>query len=126
IIRRVFYLQLNSTQPDVQLTRIFNSNSHISASVITNALRDVVTLLGPELGFLPSDISTCCLHASGAMALLLGQIDTDIIQLIGRWRSDERLRYLHLQAAPLMQDYVCKLLMAGDYSLIPNQLVPMQ
>ena len=63
-----------------------------------------MTLLGPELGFLPSDISARCLCESGAMALLLGQIDTDIIGLVGRLRSDEMLRYLHLQAALLMKD----------------------
>ncbi|KAL7475517.1 LOW QUALITY PROTEIN: hypothetical protein ACHAW6_001427, partial [Cyclotella cf. meneghiniana] len=108
IIRRVLYLQLNSTPPDVPLARLFNSNSHITASVITSTLRDAVTLLGPEL---PSDISACCLRALGAMALLLGQTDTDIIRL----QSDEMLRYLHLQAAPLMQDYACKMLMACDY-----------
>ncbi len=126
IIRRVIYLRLNSAPPDVPLARLFNQTSRITASVITSTLREAVTLLGPELGFLPSDISARCLRASGAMALLLGQIDTDIIRLIGRWRSDEMLRYLHLQAAPLMQDYARKMLMAGDYSLIPNQLVPMR
>eukprot|EP00804_Cyclotella_cryptica_P015306 CCRYP_005414-RA/>CCRYP_005414-RA protein AED:0.57 eAED:0.10 QI:0/0/0/1/0/0/2/0/539 len=126
IIRRVLYLRLHSAPPDVPLARLFNSNSHITASVITSTLRDAVTLLGPELGFLPSDISARCLCASGAMAFLLGQVDTDIIWLIGRWRSDEMLRYLHVQAAPLMQDYARKMLMAGNYSLIPNQLVPMQ
>ena len=107
------------------MARVFNSNTHITASVITSTLRDAVTLLGPDLVFLPSDISACCLHASGAIALLLGQIDTDNIWLVGRWQSDEMLRYLHLQAAPQMQDYARKMLMAGDYSLIPNQLVPM-
>ena len=62
-----------------------------------------------------ADISAHCLGALGAMALL-----TDIIQLVGRCQSDEMLRYLHLQAAPLMQDYAHKMLIAGDYSLIPN------
>ncbi|KAL7474830.1 hypothetical protein ACHAW6_000782 [Cyclotella cf. meneghiniana] len=76
--------------------------------------------MSAELGFFPSDISACCLHASGEMALFLHQIDTDIIQLVGRWQSDKMLRYLHFQAAPLMQDYAHKMLIAGDYSLIPN------
>jgi hypothetical protein len=34
------------------------------------------------------------------MALLNGGVDTDIIRLIGRWRSDKMLRYLHVQAEP--------------------------
>ncbi|KAL7477107.1 hypothetical protein ACHAW6_002920, partial [Cyclotella cf. meneghiniana] len=101
--------------------RLFNSNSHTTASVITSTLWDAVTLLGPELGFLPSDISAHCLGALGAMALL-----TDIIQLVGRCQSDEMLRYLHIQATPLMQEYACKMLLIGDNPLIPNQVVPMQ
>ena len=58
------------------------------------------------------------------MALLLARVDTDVIRLIGRWRSDEMLRYLHVQAYPLMRNYSCLMLDAGDYTLIPNQLVP--
>ncbi|KAL7478769.1 hypothetical protein ACHAW6_004525, partial [Cyclotella cf. meneghiniana] len=126
IIQCVLYLRLNSAPPDVPVARLFNSNSHITTSVITSTLWDAVTLLGPELGFLSSDISACCLCASGAMALLAGQIDTYIIRLVGRWKSDEMLQYLHLQAPPLVQDYARKMLMTGDYSLILNQLVPMQ
>eukprot|EP00804_Cyclotella_cryptica_P023818 CCRYP_011179-RA/>CCRYP_011179-RA protein AED:0.32 eAED:0.33 QI:0/0/0/1/0/0/2/0/551 len=38
IIRRVLYLQLNSAPPDVPLARLFNSNSGITASVITSTL----------------------------------------------------------------------------------------
>jgi hypothetical protein len=36
------------------------------------------------------------------MALLYAGIDRDRIRMIGRWRSDEMLPYLHLQAQPLM------------------------
>eukprot|EP00956_Cyclotella_meneghiniana_P040450 scaffold195779_cov33-Cyclotella_meneghiniana.AAC.1 len=53
------------------------------------------------------------------------KVDSDVIRLIGRWRSDEMLRYLHVQAAPLMQDYSRRMLRSSDYSLIPNQTVPM-
>ncbi|KAL7474972.1 hypothetical protein ACHAW6_000908 [Cyclotella cf. meneghiniana] len=72
IIRFVLYLSLNSASPVVPLAQLINSNSHITASGITSTLQDAVTLLGPALSFLPLDISACCLHASGAMALLLG------------------------------------------------------
>ncbi|KAL7479657.1 hypothetical protein ACHAW6_005382 [Cyclotella cf. meneghiniana] len=64
--------------PDVPFARLFNSNSCITASVITSTLGHGY-MLCPALGFLPSDISACCLHATGAMAFLLSQIDTDII-----------------------------------------------
>jgi hypothetical protein len=35
------------------------------------------------------------------------------------------LRYLHLQAQPLMKDFSRKMLLGGSYNLIPNQLVPL-
>ncbi|KAL7534552.1 hypothetical protein ACHAWF_004866 [Thalassiosira exigua] len=35
----------------------------------------------------------------------LGKVDPDVIHLVGRWHSDEMLRYLQTQAAPLMTDY---------------------
>jgi hypothetical protein len=33
------------------------------------------------------------------------------------------LCYLHIQAYPLMKDYVRQMLSSGYYTLIPNQLV---
>ena len=92
---------------------------------ITKALKDCVTFLGADLGFLATDVTARCLRASGANALLLAKVDTDIIWLFRRWRSDELLWYLHVQAAPLMSDYARCMLQAGHYTLIPNQLVPL-
>jgi hypothetical protein len=96
----------------------------VTASYLTTCIRDSVAALGPDLGFLPSDVSARCLRAAGARALLLAQVDPGVIRLIGRWRSDEMLRYLHVQAYPLMKDYAQKMLSAGQYNLIPNHLVP--
>merc|ERR1712115_500416 len=96
----------------------------ITAATITQTLKTAVAVIGPELGFLPKDISARSLRAAGAMALLLARVDTDIISLIGRWRSDEMLRYLHVQAAPLMAEYSRRMLEAGSYSLLPHHDVP--
>jgi hypothetical protein len=56
------------------------------------------------------------------MALLCAHVDTDTIQLLGRWRSDEMLRYLHIQAAPIMTRF-SRLMVSSDanYDLIPGQ-----
>ncbi len=83
-----------------------------------------MTFLGPELGFLSSEVSARCLRAAGATALLNSKVDGDLIKLLGRWHSDAMLRYLHLQAAPLMKDFSRRMLSGGTYTLIPNQLVP--
>ena len=92
---------------------------------LTTTLRHHTSVLGPSLGFLPSDVSVRSLRAAGANALLTASIDSDIIRIIGRWRSDEMLRYLHVQNGSLMAGYSRLMLSTGDYNLIPNQLVPM-
>ena len=78
---------------------------NVTPTMITKVLKGAVSLSGKNLGFLPKDVSARSLRAAVAMALLCSGIDTDIIRLIGRWRSDEMLRYLHLQAEPLMRGF---------------------
>ena len=54
------------------------------------------------------------------MALLCASVDTDIIRLIGRWRSDEMFRYLHTQAAPLTKNLSRRMVDSGSYVPVPN------
>ena len=58
------------------------------------------------------------------MALLCAHVDTDRIRLIGCWRSNEMLQYLHLQAQPVMQNLARHMLVLGTYTLIPGQDIP--
>jgi hypothetical protein len=127
LARRVIHLRSNNAPATTPLATAFHNTRrhHVTPAMITTALKNCVTFLGPDLGFVASDVSARCLRAAGANALLLANIDPDIIRLIGRWRSDEMLRYLHVQAAPLMADYSRRMLESGQYTLIPNQLVPM-
>ena len=126
VIRRVLYLCQNGALPTTPLAHVFNSTGLVTAAAITTCIRNAVTELGPTLGFLSHEVSARCLRAAGATALLLAQVDTDIIRLIGRWKSDEMLRYLHVQAYSLMRNYSQQMLSAGTYTLIPNHLVPMR
>ena len=125
VIRRVLHLRAHNADPTTPLATVFTSPRKVTPSVITDTLRDTVRCIGPSLGFLPDDVSARSLRAAGANALLFAKVDTDVIRLIGRWRSDEMLRYLHVQAAPLMADYSRRMITAGQYHLIPNQMVPM-
>ena len=92
--------------------------------MITKVLKGAVSLSEENLGFLPKDISARSLQAAGAMAVLCSFIDTDIIQLIGHWRSDKMLRYLHLQSEPLMRGFSKQMVTHGNYSMLPGQRVP--
>jgi hypothetical protein len=54
------------------------------------------------------------------MALLCAVIDRDRIRMIGRWRSDELFRYLHVQAQPVMTGISAAMLRGGAYQLAPG------
>jgi hypothetical protein len=45
--------------------------------------------------------------------------------LVGRWRSDEMLRYLQVQAEPTMRGFSARMLQHGGlFVLLPNNHVP--
>ena len=56
--------------------------------------------LGSDLGLQPADISACNLWVCNAMALLGGEVDTNVIHLLGCWQSNILMEYLHLWAQP--------------------------
>ena len=124
--RRILHLRSHNAPPNTPLATAYTVTGleRVRPSDITSALRLAVDFLGPALGFLPGDVSARCLRAAGANALLCGGVDTDVIRLLGRWRSDEMLRYLHTQANPLLRTFSRQMLQGGAFTLIPNQLVP--
>ena len=131
LVRRILYLRSHGATDKTPLSRLFKERkvalggpTHIQPKHITKELREAVTSIGPRLGFVANDVSARSLRAAGANALLLADVDTNIIRIIGRWKSDEMLRYLTCQAAPLMEHYSRKMLAGGDYVLLPNKMVP--
>ena len=64
-------------------------------------------------------ISSRSLQAGGAMALLLRNIDTDTIYLIGQWRSNKIMCYLRIAVCLLIQGHTTTMVAAGNYTLIP-------
>jgi hypothetical protein len=111
ITLRVLYLRSHSAPSSTPLARVFHTPDKVTATYLTDRIREAVT----------TEVSARCLRAAGTMALLLAQVDPDVIRLTGRWRSDEMLHYLHVQAYPLMRDYSHRMLL---YTLTPNHLVP--
>ena len=59
------------------------------------------------------------MRAGGAMALLVVQVDTDTIRLVGRWLSDIMLRYLHTTAQTFTEGIASRMVQHGYYALIP-------
>jgi hypothetical protein len=92
----------------------------IDTTTLTQFLRTTVTAMGAQYGIQPVDISFRSLRSSGAMSLLCAKVDTDTIRLLGRWRSDEMLRYLHVQTFPLVAPLASQMLQHGHFTLMPN------
>ena len=125
--RRLRHLQQHSAPPTTPLASYCSrppTFAAVAPADVTASLRLASNLLGRQYGFTPNDVSARSLRAAGATALLCADVDPNIIQLLGRWRSDEMLRYLHLQAEPLMKNFAPRMLRGGNYRLHPNHSVP--
>ena len=59
------------------------------------------------------------MRAGGTMALLMAHVDTYTIRLVGRWRSDAMLRYVHTTAQTFTEGLAARMVQHGDYALIP-------
>lgn len=121
LIRRTIHLRAHNAPPTTPLCSVYiqdNTTTTVTSEKLTAALRHSATLLYPQLGFPAADISARALRAGGAMALLCAKVDSDIIKLIGRWKSDQMLRYLHLQAYPQMQSFSRLMATHGDFRLL--------
>ena len=124
--RRILHLRQHNAPPDTPLHAVYCNGrwTNVRSRHITDALRLAAIACFPTTGISPDDISARSLRAGGAMALLCARVDSDIIRLVGRWRSDEMFRYLHAQAYPLMHTFAQQMFNAGSFSLLPGQSIP--
>lgn len=125
-IRRVLHLRRHRAPIATILASFYDTGRKhlVTGTAITRTLKAAALQIGNAYGYTSSDISARSLRAGGAMALFNSHVDTDTIRLIGRWQSDAMLRYLHLQAQPVMQGFARRMLIGGDYTFHPNQAVP--
>ena len=74
--------------------------------MISCALHVAVTcMVASSFDFLSSNVSTSILYAAGTNILLITNVETDVISLSGRWKSDMMLLCPHLQVKPTMHKY---------------------
>ena len=125
IIRRIWHHRTYGSPTHTPLHCFYNTFGGVphntASSTITQLLRDSCAAVGESLGLLPAEIDARSLRSSGAMSLLCARVDTDWIKLLGRWKSDAMIRYLHVQAAPAMQNFASKMLDGGNYSFRPSR-----
>ena len=97
---------------------------HVRASDVTSDVRFAARANRHLTGITPSDLSARSARAGGAMALLCGGVDSDTIQLLGRWHGASMLRYLHMEARPIFKRLAEKMFNNGTYSFLPSDWVP--
>ena len=105
----------------MHLAAVFNGTtwSKVRIAEITVVMRAATTIMGPQVGFTPEDVSARSMRAGGAMALLMARVNTDTIRLVGRWCSDVMLRCLHTTAQTFTEGLTSRMVQHGDYALIP-------
>jgi hypothetical protein len=121
IVNRVLHLRQHNAPLQTTLYTYYHaSHTHvITTTHLTNTLRSIVQSFVARFGLTPLDISVRSLRSSGVMALLCTNVDTDRIRLLGRWQPDEMLRYLHVQAVPIVAPIAAAMLRHGHFSLLP-------
>ena len=89
-------------------------------ALVTNALRHAAIDVHAQTGIDPFLLSARSLRPGGATALLCAGIDPDVIQLLGRWKSDAMLRYLRVAAHANTHNFAQRMLDAGAYTFAPS------
>jgi hypothetical protein len=121
LLNCIKHMRHHHASPTTPLYKYFDRTwKRIYTILLTRHLHNTVTALGLTYGIQPHEISIGLLRALGAMALLCAQVDTDMIHLLGRWQSDEMLRYLHIQSFPMLAPLVSQMLNHGQYTMTPN------
>ena len=80
--------------------------------------------LQPVTEINPKELSARSLRAGGAMALLTGGVDHDVIKLLGCWKSDTMMDYLHQQSLPVFRRLASLMFNNGRHSFLPEETVP--
>ena len=96
----------------------------LSASAFTDTIRIHASTLRSVTGVDPKEFSARSLRAGGAMALLSGGCDSNIIKLLGRWKSDAMMDYLHEQSLPIFKKLATVMFNNGQHSFLPSETVP--
>jgi hypothetical protein len=120
-IARLRHMRLRNAHTTNPLYHVFGPTpTTVTITDLASHLHQTCSVLGSSIGIFPSNISVRSLRSSGAMALLCSDVDTDKIRLVGRWRSNEMLRYLHVQALPIVAPLATLMVHHGFFSLLPS------
>jgi hypothetical protein len=101
-----------------------NRRTLVKAKDVTEVMCHTMRINIHRTGIEPLEISARSLRAGGAMALLHGKVDLSNIWMMGRWHCDAMMRYLDVQAQPILGNYAARMFNEGTYSFFPDETVP--
>ena len=119
--RRVAYIRLHGATVNTPISSFKKGNKwqQIRGDNITTTIIANVRSAGPSNGFTKADISAHSLCLGGCMALHMAQVDPYTIRLVGRYRSDTIIHYLHMTAKSFTEVLSANMFEHGAYALIP-------
>lgn len=122
IVRRILHLRQNQALPTAPIHRYYLSLRTTYRDVPSTAIARLLKLgrdFTPQYQNFPdAHLKPRSLRASGAMALMAAGVDSNILRLLGRWKSDAMLRYLHSQVLPITHRLSHRMLQHGDFQHI--------
>jgi hypothetical protein len=98
VVRRILHLRSFNAQPNTPLCALNATGGSISAKSITALLRQGSLAFSVCNNVTLPTLHQKALRATGASALLAQGANYKTIKLLGRWKSDAAMRYLHLQS----------------------------
>jgi hypothetical protein len=124
--RRIKYHRSKHSKQTISIASYYRAHhrTNIRAKDITDTLRHAMTMNYHRTGINANEISARSLRAGGAMARMCRKIDLNNIRMMGRWQSDAMMRYLHVQAQPIIERYAAKMFNNGTDTFQPDETVP--
>lgn len=123
LFRLTLHQRQHNAPNDIPLCDYYDNKgqrSSIKPAWIKHGLRwSAIDLVG-ETGIDPKLMSARSLRPGGATALLCANIDSDVIMLLGRWKSNAMFRYLRIQAHIHADNFAQKMLDHGSYTFAPG------
>jgi hypothetical protein len=125
-VRRIKHHRLHKSKANIPIASYYRTSwrTAIKPKDIMDVLHQAMPANFHRTGVHASEVSARSLRAGGAMAMLFGETDINSIRMMGRWHSNAMMRYLHVQAQPIIVNYTAKMFNEGTYTFQADETVP--
>jgi hypothetical protein len=120
---RLKCLRLKGAKCNVPIESIYvrNRRTVIKVKQITDTILQAMIVNFHRTGISPDEVSARSLRAGGAIELLCGKVDKNLIKMMCHWNSDTFMHYLHMQAHPISHYFTAKMYNTSTYLFLPDE-----